>query len=113
MTVSNFFDDLSNSRHLEDLLALAGEGSSVRLEQFRKLACGRAETSFVEKHGDHWTRTLIDFAIRAGIGELRQDPMTGALSFMPSDDLPTAEQAWQRVSDSGVASSPMEETANG
>jgi hypothetical protein len=95
MTVSTFFDDLANRKHLTQVLARADEGE-LPLEWLRRLANGSASNVDIEEFGEHWLRTLIDSLERGGIGRLERRE-SGAIVFVFSEELPTADEAWERV----------------
>jgi hypothetical protein len=92
---STIFDDVANRRHLPEVLALAGEGE-LPLEWLRRLANGSASHVDIEEFGEHWLRSLVDLLQRGGVGRLerRED---GRLVFVFADELPTADEAWDRA----------------
>jgi hypothetical protein len=92
---STIIDDVANKQHLPQVLAFAGEGE-LPLERLRGIACGSATRGDVEEYGDDWTRTLVDLLQRGGIGQLerRED---GRIVFVFADELPTADEAWDRA----------------
>jgi hypothetical protein len=93
---STIIDDLSNRRDLATLLEWAQDGP-IPVERLRWLAYGAASSTHVAAHGDHWLRTLIDVAERAGIGTLERDP-TGRLVLVPGDRRPSSPAAaWEAV----------------
>jgi hypothetical protein len=95
VSASSIIDDVANWRHLAEALALAGEGE-LPLEQLRRMACGQATRGDVDEYGDHWTRTLVDLLERGGIGRLERRA-DGSIVFVFADELPTADEAWDRA----------------
>jgi hypothetical protein len=97
MSDDTIIDDLANRRHLPEVLALAGEGE-LPLGRLHRMACGSASRPDVDEFGDYWTRTLVDLLQRGGVGRLerRED---GRVVFVFADELPTADDAWERALD--------------
>jgi hypothetical protein len=101
MTTSTIFDDLSNRKHLSQVLAIADEGE-ISLERLRELAYGTASARDVVVHGEHWLRTLVDLLQRGGIGQLERRA-DGRIVFVFTGAVPTAEEAWTRCESSSRA----------
>jgi hypothetical protein len=93
--VSTIFDDLANRSLLPKVLARAGEGE-LPLEWLRRLANGSASNVDIEEYGEGWLRSLVDLLERGGIGRLERRA-DGRIVFVFADELPSADDAWERA----------------
>jgi hypothetical protein len=88
--------DLCERAHLKLLAEWAQEGDAIPVERLQALVNGKASAMNVERYGATWLADLCDAAERGGIGWLeRRDD--GAVEFVPADDPPSGDEAWQRV----------------
>ena len=57
---------------------------------------GTASSLDMQRHSEHWLRSLVDLLERGGIGQLERKS-SGEVAFRFADQLPTAEEAWARA----------------
>jgi len=97
--VTSFIDDLANRRHLPTVIGWAEQGAPIPVERLQTLANGSARGPDIDRHGEHWARTLISLLERGGVGTLQQDH-TGAHVLVPATRPPTEEEAWEAATGS-------------